>query len=92
MASKGLLTPSVMFPHLSQRVTSQAPKINRPEVKTCITEAHPNWKILVFVLIVSFPQLMEDRRLFLKENFIKFGGFKNINLDRRAGIGERMRS
>lgn len=80
MASKGLLTPSVVFPHLSQRVMSQAPKINRPKVKTCITEVHLTLKILVFVLIVSFPQLKEERRLFLKEKLIKFGGFKNITL------------
>lgn len=45
-----------------------------------ITEAHHNLKISVFVLIVSFSQLMESRRLFLKEKLIKFGGFKNITL------------
>lgn len=80
MASKGLLTPSVVFPHLFQIVMSQAPKINRPKVKTCIAQAHLNLKILVLVLIVSFAQIMEARRLFLKEKFITFGGFKNITL------------
>lgn len=64
MASEGLLTPSVMFPLLAQRVMSQAPKINRPKVKTCITEAHLNLKILVFVLVVSFQNLWKPEDYF----------------------------
>lgn len=75
MASEWLLTPSVMFPLLSQTVMNQAPKVNRLKVKTCITESHLNLRILVFVLIVLFPQLTEARRLFLEEKFIKFQGF-----------------
>lgn len=47
-------------------------------MKTWIVQAYINLRVLVFVYIVLFPQLMKARKLLKTEILHRFGGFKNI--------------